>query len=172
MPYMAQLYPTALRLTGNRIDAEDLLQETFAKAYMGFHQFKPGTNLRAWLHKILANTFVNTCRTKNRQPVQVHTSDFQEGWQVDADPLSVPVRSAEAEALDQLGDSVVLRALGDLPESFRKVIYLADIEGYAYHEIAQIMGTPLGTVMSRVHRGRNKLRTKLAHYAKKQGIRV
>jgi RNA polymerase sigma-70 factor, ECF subfamily len=171
MPYMAQLYPTALRLTGNRMDAEDLLQETFAKAYAAFDQFRPGTNLRAWLHKILANTFINTCRTKKRQPVQVHSSsDFQEGWQADADPLCVPVRSAEAEALDSLGDSAVLRALRDLPENVRKVIYLADIEGYACHEIAEIMGTPLGTVMSRIHRGRSNLRARLAQYAQKRGI--
>jgi RNA polymerase sigma-70 factor, ECF subfamily len=171
MPYMAQLYPTALRLTGNQIDAEDLLQETFAKAYAAFDQFRPGTNLRAWLRKILANTFINTCRAKKRQPVQVHSSDFQELCQAGADPLGVPVPSAEAEALELLGDSAALRALGDLPENIRKVIYLADIEGYAYREIAQIMGTPLGTVMSRVHRGRNKLRTKLTPYAQKRGIR-
>lgn len=172
MPYWAQFYPTALRLTGNRSDAEDLLQDTFAKAYVAFRQFRPGTNLRAWLHKILANTFINTCRAKKRQPLQVRSSGFQEGWHADAEPLYAPARSAEAEALDLLGDSAVLRALGNLPENMREVIYLADIEGYAYHEIAQIMGTPLGTVMSRACRGRAKLRTKLARYAPKQGIPV
>jgi RNA polymerase sigma-70 factor, ECF subfamily len=165
VPVMGQLYPAALRMTKNPSDAEDLVQEAIAKAYVGFHQFRPGTNLRAWLYRILSNTFINSYRKRRREPVQASATDFQEDWQVSADRLSVPVRSAEAEALDRLADSDVLGALRDLPEDFRVTIYLADIEGYPYREIAEMMGTPIGTVMSRLHRGRSKLRDKLAKYA-------
>ncbi len=164
-PYMAQLYPAALRMTRNPSDAEDLLQETFAKAYAALHQFRPGTNLRAWLHRILANTFINSYRKKRREPVQDLSAEFQEGWQTGSDPLVPPVASAEAEALERLADSDILQALRELPAEFRVAIYLADIEGYPYREVAEIMGTPLGTVMSRLHRGRTKLRAKLANYA-------
>ena len=162
VPFMGQLYPAALRMTKNPSDAEDLMQETFAKAYAGFHQFKPGTNLRAWLHRILANTFINSYRKKRREPVQDLGADFQEDWQTGNDPLTPPARSAEAEALERLADSDILQALRELPEEFRVAIYLADIEGYPYREIAEMMGTPIGTVMSRLHRGRAKLRHKLA----------
>jgi RNA polymerase sigma-70 factor (ECF subfamily) len=165
LPYLRQLYPAALRMTRNASDAEDLVQETFAKAYAGFHQFRPGTNLRAWLHRILANTFINAYRKKRHEPVQALGGSFQDDWQVSADPLSPPVRSAEAEAMERLADSDILRALRDLPEDFRMAVYLADIEGYPYKEIAEIMGTPIGTVMSRLHRGRARLRQKLARYA-------
>jgi RNA polymerase sigma-70 factor, ECF subfamily len=167
IPFLGQLYPAALRMTRNPSDAEDLVQETFAKAYAAFHQFMPGTNLRAWLHRILANTFINSYRKKRREPLQALSTDFHEDWQVGADPLAAPVRSAEAEALDRLADSEILRALRELPEEFRVAVYLADIEGYPYREIAEIMGTPIGTVMSRLHRGRGKLRQKLAAYAPK-----
>ena len=170
IPFLGQLYPAALRMTRNPSDAEDLVQETFAKAYAAFHQFMPGTNLRAWLHRILANTFINSYRKKRREPLQALSTDFHEDWQVGADPLAAPVRSAEAEALDRLADSEILRALRELPEEFRVAVYLADIEGYPYREIAEIMGTPIGTVMSRLHRGRGKLRQKLAAYAPKRGL--
>jgi RNA polymerase sigma-70 factor, ECF subfamily len=165
VPYMGQLYPAALRMTKNPSDAEDLVQETVAKAFVAFHQFRPGTNLRAWLYRILSNTFINSYRKRRREPVQAPGAEFQEDWQTSADRLAVPVRSAEAEALDRLGDSDVLGALRELPEDFRVTIYLADIEGYPYREIAEMMGTPIGTVMSRLHRGRSKLRAKLGKYA-------
>jgi RNA polymerase sigma-70 factor, ECF subfamily len=168
VPFMGQLYPAALRMTQNPSDAEDLVQETFAKAYAAFHQFQQGTNLRAWLHRILANTFINSYRKRRRQPVQDLGVDFQDEWQIGSDRLSPPVRSAEAEALERLADSDILQALRDLPAEFRVAIYLADVEGYPYKEVAAMMGTPIGTVMSRLHRGRGKLRQKLASYAPKR----
>jgi RNA polymerase sigma-70 factor, ECF subfamily len=168
VPVMGQLYPAALRMTKNSCDAEDLVQETIAKAYAAFHQFRPGSNLRAWLHTILANTFINGYRKRRREPAATLGTDFHDDWQASGDPLSPPARSAEAEALDRLADSDILRALRELPEEFRMTIYLADVEGYPYKEIAEMMGTPIGTVMSRLHRGRSKLRAKLARYAPRQ----
>lgn len=170
VPFLGQLYPAALRMTRNPSDAEDLVQETFTKAYAAFHQFRPGTNLRAWLHRILSNAFINSYRKKRREPVQALGGDFQDDWQVGSDPLARPARSAEAEALERLADSDILCALRGLPEEFRVAIYLADIEGYPYKEVAEIMGTPIGTVMSRLHRGRGKLRQQLAAYAPKPGL--
>lgn len=161
LPYLGQLYPAALQMTRNASDAEDLVQETIAKAFSAYHQFTPGTNLRAWLHRILANTFINSYRKKKREPTIASAPECDD-WQARADAFAPIMRSAEAEALDRLGDSDVLRALRDLPADFRTAIYLADIEGYPYREVAQIMGTPIGTVMSRLHRGREKLRAKLA----------
>src|SRR5258707_14270834 len=119
VPFMAQLYPAALRMTKNASDAEDLVQETIAKAYAAFHQFRPGTNLRAWLNRILANTFINGYRKRRREPAAAVGADFQEDWQVGADPLSPPARSAEAEGLDRLADSDIPRRLDGLPEGFR-----------------------------------------------------
>jgi RNA polymerase sigma-70 factor (ECF subfamily) len=170
VPFMGQLYPAALRMTQNPSDAEDLVQETFAKAYAAFHQFQQGTNLRAWLHRILANTFINSYRKRRRQPVQDLGVDFQDEWQIGSDRLSPPVRSAEAEALERLADSDILQALRDLPAEFRVAIYLADVEGYPYKEVAAMMGTPIGTVMSRLHRGREKLRRRLAGYAPRREL--
>jgi RNA polymerase sigma-70 factor, ECF subfamily len=168
VPVMGQLYPAALRMTRNPADAEDLVQETVAKAYAAFHQFTPGTNLRAWLQRILSNTFINGYRKKRREPIQDLGVDFQEEWQTSNDPLVPPARSAEAEVIERLASSEILQALRELPAEFRVAIYLADIEGYPYREIAQMMDTPIGTVMSRLHRGRAKLRQRLLNYAPRE----
>jgi RNA polymerase sigma-70 factor (ECF subfamily) len=165
LPALSRLYPAALRMTRNASDAEDLVQETSAKAYAAFHQFKPDTNLRAWLNRILANTFINGYRKRRREPIQELGADFERDWQSDGDPLAQRARSAEAEAMDRLGDDEIARALLDLPEAFRMTVYLADVEGYPYKEIAEIMGTPVGTVMSRLHRARGRLREALADRA-------
>jgi RNA polymerase sigma-70 factor (ECF subfamily) len=162
-PCLGQLYPAALRLTRNASDAEDLVQETLTKAYSAFHQFSPGTNMRAWLHKILATTFINGYRKSKREPALAPEADLGDARRPSGDPLAL-MPSAESEALDRMADSEVLRALRDLPEDFRTAVYLADIEGYPYREVARIMGTPIGTVMSRLHRGRDRLRRALAAY--------
>ncbi len=160
IPYMRQMFPAALSLTRERCDAEDLIQETFARAYQKFGQFTPGTNLRAWLYCIMVRTFYTMCRTKSRRPAEVLTADVYESAD-GQEGLGAPSRSAEAEALSGVSDSVIMAALGDLPASFKTVIYLADIEGYQYADIAEIMDTPVGTVMSRIYRGRQMLRARL-----------
>jgi len=163
LPLVPQLHRAALGMARNRLDAEDLVQDTLARAYAAFHQFTPGTNLRAWLYRVLATTFLNTCRKRRREPSQCLSGDFDE-LHVPVDRLSQPIRSAEAEALGGLPDSDIMQALRALPAGFGAAIYLADIEGYPYREVAEILGIPIGTVMSRLHRGRERLRERLASY--------
>ncbi|GAA3898394.1 sigma-70 family RNA polymerase sigma factor [Microbacterium invictum] len=174
LPFMDQLYAAAMRMTRNPADAADLVQETFVKAFAAWASFTQGTNLKAWLYRILTNTYINTYRKKQREPYQ-GTIDELEDWQLggaESITTATSSRSAEAEAIDRMPASVVKDALQSIPEDFRLAVYLADVEGFAYQEIADIMKTPIGTVMSRLHRGRRMLRDLLSDYARERGIEV
>jgi RNA polymerase sigma-70 factor, ECF subfamily len=172
LQYLDQLYAAALRMTRNPADAEDVVQETYAKAYASFHQFTPGTNLKAWLYRILTNTYINSYRKRQREP-QLSDGENVEDWQLARaeSHTSSGLKSAEMVALENLPDTDVKGALQQLAPDFRLAVYLADVEGFSYKEIAEIMGTPIGTVMSRLNRGRTQLRNLLAEYARDRGIK-
>ena len=169
LQYMNQLYAAAMRYTKNPEDAQDLVQDTYAKAYTSFHQFEPGTNLKAWLYRVLTTTFINTYRKDQRRP---QTSDSElEDWQIAeaSSHTSDQGKSSEDVVLENLPDSDIKTALAEIPEEFRMAVYLADVEGFSYKDIAEIVGVPAGTVMSRLHRGRKQLREKLTDYARERG---
>ena len=169
LAFTDQLYNAALRYTKNSHDAQDLVQDTYAKAFVSFHQFEPGTNLKAWLYRILTTTFINNYRKDQRRP-QLSTGEVED-WQIAkaASHTSNEGKSAEDVALENLPDSDIKRALLEIPEEFRIAVYLADVEGFSYKEIAEIVGVPTGTIMSRLHRGRKQLREKLTEYARELG---
>ena len=170
LPFADQLYAAAMRLAKNPADAADLVQETYLKAFQAFHQFEQGTNLKAWLYRILTNTYINLYRKRSKEGVQSALDELEDWQWGDSESLTQTAsRSAEADALDRMPSSVVKDALNDLPEDFRMVVYFADVEGFSYQEIADIMGTPTGTVMSRLYRGRKLLRASLSEYAAKEG---
>jgi len=169
--HLDRLYAAALRMTRNVADAEDIVQDTYAKAFAAQGSFTPGTNLRAWLYRILTNTFINSYRKAQRSPQTSGDEDVTD-WQLmrAASHDSAGLRSAEMEALDQTPDAAVANALAELSPPFRMAVLLSDVEGFSYKEIAEIMDTPLGTVMSRINRGRAQLRRLLADFARQQGI--
>ncbi|WP_233555875.1 sigma-70 family RNA polymerase sigma factor [Galactobacter caseinivorans] len=173
MQYVDQLYSAALRMARQPSDAEDLVQEAFAKAYASFHQYTPGTNLKAWLYRILTNTYINLYRKRQREPKRSSTEQVED-WQLGGalGHQEPALRSAEAQALDHLPDSDVKRALQSIPEEFRLAVYFVDVEGFPYKEAAEILGVPIGTVMSRLHRGRKQLRGMLSEYAAERGVDV
>ena len=173
MPFMAQLYAAAMRMTRNPADAEDLVQDTYLRAYRGFGGFQEGTNLRAWLYRILTNTFINTYRAKQRRPDETELDEVEDLYLyrrlggLEAASLG---RSAEDELMDLFTDTEVKEAVEALPEGFRMAVILADIEGFAYKEIAEILDIPIGTVMSRLHRGRKALQKQLYGFAVSRGL--
>ncbi len=172
-PYMGSLYSAALRMTRNRADAEDLVQETYLKAYRGYGSFQAGTNLKAWLYRILTNTYINAYRSKMRHPEETDLEDVEEFYlfrHLGGLEAAEAGRSAEDEVLDRFTDDEVKDAIESLPENFRIAVLLADVEGFSYKEIAEITGVPIGTVMSRLHRGRRALQKALHDFARARGL--
>ena len=171
LPLLPSLYGAALRMTRNPADAEDLLQETTLRAYRGFASFQEGTNLKAWLYRILTNSFINTYRKKQREPKTVDGPEDLDDWFLyDRLGAQSVARSAEDDVLTNIPDADVKEALESIPENFRMAVLLADVEGFAYKEIAEITGVPIGTVMSRLHRGRKALEKALYAVAKERGL--
>jgi RNA polymerase sigma-70 factor, ECF subfamily len=170
LPLLPGMYSAAYRLTRNAADAEDLVQETFLRAYRGFHQFQPGTNLKAWLYRILTNTFINSYRKKQREP-QTISDDQLEDWYLYSKMAEEGAEpSAETSVLEALPDEDVQEALQSIPEQFRIAVLLADVEGFSYKEIAEITDVPIGTVMSRLHRGRRALEKRLWDVVRERGL--
>ncbi|HEY3942830.1 MAG TPA: sigma-70 family RNA polymerase sigma factor [Acidimicrobiales bacterium] len=173
MEFMPALYSAALRMTRNAADAEDLVQETYLKAYRGFGGFTEGTNLKAWLYRILTNTYINSYRAAKRRPEIADVEDVEDLYlyrRLAPDGSADLGRSAEDEALDRFSDDVVKEAIESLPDAFRIAVLLADVEGFSYKEIAEITDVPIGTVMSRLHRGRRALQKALLSYAEARGL--
>ena len=170
LPLLPNLYSAALRMTRNPADADDLVQETYLRAYRGFSGFEEGTNLRAWMYRILTNTFINSYRKKQREPVTVQEDDLDEWYLFDKLGESGVEPSAEAEVIRSMPDEDVQKALEALPEGFRLAVLLADVEGFSYKEIAEILGIPIGTVMSRLHRGRRALEKALWERVRERGL--
>ena len=172
-PFIDQLYAAAVRMTRNPADAEDLVQETFVRAYRGFGSFQDGTNLRAWLYRILTNTFINSYRAAQRRPEQSELDDVEELYlyrRIGGLEAASLGRSAEDELMDLFTDSQVQDAVDALPEQFRLAVLLADVDGFSYKEIAEILDVPIGTVMSRLHRGRKALQKSLHGFALERGV--
>ena len=173
MEHMPSLYSAALRMTRNPSDAEDLVQETYLKAYRAFGSFQEGTNLKAWLYKILTNTFINSYRARKRRPEQSDVDDVEDLYlfrRLGGLEASTAGRSAEDQVMALFTDGEVKEALESLPESFRMAVLLADVEGFSYKEIAEIMDVPIGTVMSRLHRGRKALQRALLEFGRERGL--
>jgi len=173
MEYMPQLYGAAMRMTRNPADAEDLVQETYLKAYRGFGGFQQGTNLKAWLYRILTNTFINSYRSKKRRPDETELDEVEDLYlyrRLGGLEAAQAGRSAEDELMDWFTDTEVKDALEALPEQFRMAVLLADVDGFSYKEIAEILDIPIGTVMSRLHRGRKSLQKQLYEFALERGL--
>ncbi|WP_269457266.1 sigma-70 family RNA polymerase sigma factor [Corynebacterium cystitidis] len=171
MPLLDQLYGGALRMTRNPQDAEDLVQETYLKAFNAFESFKPGTNLKAWMYRIMTNTYINSYRKMKRRPLETSADEMTDRQlYTTSSHDSTGLQSAEVEALQNMPNSQITDALNSLSDDYRMVVYLADVEGFAYKEIAEIMNIPVGTVMSRLHRGRKQLRGLLKDVAAEKGI--
>ena len=173
MEYAPQLYSAALRMTRNRADAEDLVQDAYLRAYRSFHTFQEGTNLRAWLYRILTNAYINKYRAKQRRPQESELGEIEDLYlyrRLGSMETAAASMSAEERFLDLFTDDEVKQALEDLPDSFRLPVLLADVEGFAYKEIAEMLDIPIGTVMSRLHRGRKAMQRALYDYAEARGL--